>query len=413
MHCLLIHQMFALPSEGGGTRHFEFARHCVEQGEQFTVITSDVSYLHGNRSSQPREEHIDGVHVCRVAMSTVLHKNFFWRLVAYFGFMQRSFVAGWQQGKHADIIMGTSPSLFQAFAASMVALLRRKPFLLEIRDLWPDFAIDMGILKSRVAIFLSRRLESYLYYHACHIVVNSPAYVEYLVNRGIDKEKISLISNGVDPDMFGPSLDGAAYKKQHHLEGKFIAVYAGAIGPANDIQTIIRAANILNDDPDIHFVIAGDGKARKEIDQLIEQLQLTNITMPGVIPKTEIAEFLAVADLCLATLMDIRMFKTTFPNKVFDYMAAGRPTILGIDGVIREVIEQSGGGVFVRPGDPQQLAQAIRELKDNPELCQEMGNRARQFVVQHFNRKDQAHAFHALIANILNSGNEVQATVQG
>jgi len=395
--------MFALPSEGGGTRHFEFARYCVEQGEQFTAITSDVSYLHGNRTSKPREELIGGVRIYRVAMPAALHKNFFWRMVAYLGFMQKSFVAGWKQGTHADVIMGTSPSLFQAFAASMVALFRRKPFLLEIRDLWPDFAIDMGVLKSRVAIFLSRRLENHLYRRARHIVVNSPAYVEYLVNKGVAREKISLISNGVDPDMFSPSLDSATYRKRHHLEGKFIAVYAGAIGPANDIRTIVDAAKILSNDPEIHFVIAGDGKARGEIEQLIEQLKLTNISMPGVIPKSEIAEFLAMADVCLATLMDIRMFKMTFPNKVFDYMAAGRPTILGIDGVIREVLEKSEGGIFVQPGDPQSLAQAVKRLQQDPPLRHRMGQQAREYVVKHFNRKDQAEQFRCLLENLLDS----------
>ncbi len=401
MHCLLIHQMFAASNEGGGTRHFEFARYFVEQGDQFTAIASDVSYLHGKRTSKPREEIVEGVHICRVATPAVLHKNFFWRVVAFVGFMLKSFFAGWRYGKHADIIMGTSPSLFQAFAASMVARFRRKPFLLEIRDIWPDFAIDMGILKSRTLIFIARRLENYLYRHARHIVVNSPAYVDHLVNKGIAKEKISLISNGVDPDMFDPSLDGASYKKQHQLDGKFIAVYAGAIGPANDIQTIVRAAEILKDDSDIHFVIAGDGKARHEIEQMVDQLKLTNVLLPGVIPKSEMATLLGASDVCMATLMNVPMFKTTYPNKVFDYMAAGRPTILGIDGVIREVIEQSNGGVFVPPGDPQQFAKAVCKLKDNPTTCQEMGSYARKFVKEHFNRKEHAQSFHALIARLL------------
>ncbi|MBN1854600.1 MAG: glycosyltransferase family 4 protein [Pirellulales bacterium] len=395
--------MFLPSTQGGGTRHFEFARFCTEQGDQFTVIASDVSYLDGKRINRPREERIDGVNIYRVSTLAVLHRNFIWRVLAFLGFMHKSFWAGWRRTKQVDIIMGTSPSLFQAFSASMLALFRRKPFLLEIRDLWPDFAIDMGILKSRILIFFARRLEYHLYRRARHIIVNSPAYVDYLVNKGIRPEKVTLISNGVDPSMFDPEGDGTSFAKRYDLLGKFIVTYAGAIGPANDIQTIVRAAETLQDDPDIHFVLAGDGKARQEIEQLVQESKIGNVTLTGVIPKSEMADLLAASNACVATLMNIPMFKTTYPNKVFDYMAAGRPTILGIDGVIREVIEQCDGGIYVQPGDSKQFADAVRRLKADPDLCQRMGQRAREHVVRHFNRNDHARQFHRLLQNLLNN----------
>jgi len=391
MKVLLIHQAFQPESGAGGTRHFEFGKAFVKHGNEFVVVASNVNYMDAKRDDQRRTT-LSGVDVVRVRIPHFIHKGYLWRCVAYVVYMLNSFWAGIREPK-IDLVMGTSPSLFQATSAALVALFRRKPFLLEVRDLWPDFAIDMGVLKSKVLIILARWVESFIYWRADHILVNSPAYVDYMHDRGIDSRKVSLIPNGVDPAMFDVDADGGRIRQELGLEDKFVVTYAGAIGQANDFLTIVRAAERLADDPEIRFLILGGGKAEGKVKQLIEGKGLTNIVMPGTRPKSEMSEVLAASDICVATLLNIPMFKTVYPNKIFDYMAAGKPIIMGIDGVIRAVVEKSDCGRFITPGDDQQLADSVRWMKENFDQAQEMGRRGRCYVSEHFNRDVQSAEF--------------------
>jgi glycosyltransferase involved in cell wall biosynthesis len=396
MHILLIHQAFASPKQAGGTRHFEFAQRCLKRGHTFTIVASNVSYIDGKRNTADNRlvtaEEAEGVGVLRAYTYAALHKSFVWRIISFLSFMVTSVFAG-LRAKDVDLVMGTSPPIFQAVSAWLVARLKGKPLLLEVRDLWPEFAIDMGVLKNPVLIWLSRLLERFLYTQATHLMVNSPAYRDYLIAKGIQPKKISLIPNGVDPDMFMPAKKGNGFRQAFNLEGKFVATYAGALGMANDIPTILSAAGLLKAIPDIHFLLVGDGKDRAQLETSTKAMGLENVTFTGPQPKSEMPHVLAASDACLATLMDIPMFKTTYPNKVFDYMAAGRPTVLGIDGVIREVVEAAGGGIFVPPGNPQALADAVASLHDAPQQAKAMGTSARHYVVANFNRNRQANQF--------------------
>jgi glycosyltransferase involved in cell wall biosynthesis len=173
------------------------------------------------------------------------------------------------------------------------------------------------------------------------------------------------------------------------LEDKFTVVYAGALGQANDIYTVLRAADRLRDEPRIRFVLFGDGKERVHIEREWRRLKLDNVIFAGVYPKKEMPLVLASSDVCLAILQNIKMFRTTYPNKVFDYMAAGRATVLVIDGVIREVIETSNGGVFVQPSDDAALASTILELSKDPQRVRQMGANAREYLVKHLDRRDR------------------------
>jgi glycosyltransferase involved in cell wall biosynthesis len=390
---LLIHQAFVSPSEAGGTRHYELAQYLIRRGYPVTIVASNLSYLTGQRTVEGRglvtEQVLDGVRVLRAYTYPSLHKSFVWRVISFLSFMVTAIWAGLRSGP-IDLVMGTSPPIFQAFSAWVVAFWRRKPFLLEIRDLWPEFAIDMGVLKNPVLIQLSRGLERFLYARATHLVVNSPAYRDYLIAKGVSEAKISLIPNGVDVKMFDPAADGSAIRLELGLEGKYIITYAGALGLANDLTTVLRAAGELRDDPALHFLFVGDGKERARLEAQAQDQALPNVTFAGSRPKTAMPDLLAASDACLAILQDIPMFRTTYPNKVFDYMAAGRPTLLAIDGVIREVIEAAHGGIFVPPGDAGALAQAARDLSQDPQRGRQMGEAARAYVVEHFDRDQQA-----------------------
>jgi lipopolysaccharide/colanic/teichoic acid biosynthesis glycosyltransferase len=404
---LLVHQAFASPAEGGGTRHYELGRHMVSRGHKFTVVTSDLSYLSGKpvlaRHGLFVEQEVDGLRVLRAFAFPALHRSFVWRVFSFLTFMGSSLLAGLRCGP-VDLVMGTSPPIFQALSAWILALLRRRPFLLEVRDLWPEFAIDMGVLRSPLLIWLSRRLEHFLYARASHVLVNSPAYRDYLLKLGVAPLKISLISNGVDPAMFDPFSRGQSVRQTWALQNKFVVTYTGAIGMANDLGVLLNAANRLREYQDIVFLIVGDGKERANLEALARQLDLQNVVFTGTVSKAEVAEVMAASDACLAILKNIPMFRTTYPNKVFDYMAAGRPTLLAIDGVIRDVIESSQGGIFVPPGDDAALAGAVLELHANPGEARRMGNRAREYVMAHFHREHQAQQFASLIESMAGCG---------
>jgi len=404
IHVLLVHQAFVGPNEPGGTRHYEFARHCVAQGHEFTIIASNLSYLTGQETIQKSglvgEQHLDGVKVRRAYTYPSLHRSFIWRVFSFLSFMVTS-VATTFRSSNIDLVMGTSPPIFQAVSAWVTSKLRRRPFLLEIRDLWPEFAIGMGVLRNPILIWLSHLLERFLYAQATHILVNSPAYRDYLVQKGVSPDKITLIPNGVDTSMFDPSARGNGLRSSLGGASKFLVTYAGALGLANDIQTVLRAAALLQNDTNIHFLLLGDGKERQKLENMANEFGLNNVTFAGAIPKSRVPEALAASDACIAILQDIPMFRTTYPNKVFDYMAAGRPTILVIDGVIRKVIEAAGGGIYVPPGNDRALAEAVRELSRDQEKARAIGQAARDYVVEHFDRRKHADQFIKLIENVV------------
>lgn len=404
MHVLLIHQVFTSPNQWGGTRHYELAQRLLKEGHRFTAVASNIGYV----TQRPivdgrglvREQRVGGIRVLRAYTYPSLQRSFSWRVIAFVSFMCTSVWAALQAGS-VDLVMGTSPPIFQAVSAWLLAVIRRRPFLLEIRDLWPAFAIDIGVLKNPILIILSHWLERFLYARATHLLVNSPAYRDYLVGKGVPATKISLIPNGVDPDMFDPDARGERIRQQWGLQGQFVVTYAGIMGLANDIPTILRAADRLRDQAHIRFLLVGDGMKRPDLESLARQLQLPNVTFAGSYPKSEISEVLAASDACLATLKDIPMFRTTYPNKVFDYMAAGRPTILAIDGVIRRVVEAANGGVFVPPGDDAALADAVLSLSQDGQRAKALGRAARAYVVEHFNRHQHAAQFLELVQRLV------------
>ncbi len=402
MRTLLIHQAFATPDSPGGTRHFELAQHVVERGHAFTVVASNRNYLTGKvfaPSSFGQDDDYDGLRVLRAYAAPTLHQSFALRVVSFISFMLTSILVALRAGP-VDVVMGTTPPIFQAVSAWLIAVIRRRPFLLEIRDLWPEFAIDMGVLTNPFLITSSRALESFLYWAADHILVNSPVYRDYLTKKGVAAAKISVIPNGVQYEKFDPDDDGEPQRKQWGVEGKYVAMYAGAMGIANDLTVLVKAAKLLSENDFIHIIFVGDGKECTSLQRLAVEMGLTNVTFVGTVAKSRMPEVLAASDACIATLQNIPMFRTGYPNKIFDYMAAGRPTVLAIDGITRGMVEEAKAGLYVPPGNPQQLALAILALATNPEAGHAMGRAARTYVAENFDRAQQADRFVELLETV-------------
>lgn len=387
MHILIVHQAFATLSEPGGTRHHEMARHFIKAGHRVTVLTGQVSYLTGRGTVDRKwvEQETDdlGVEILRTYSYQGWHRSFLHRLISFITFMVSSFLVGLRV-REVDQVLGTTPPIFQGITAWFLARLKGAVFLLEVRDLWPSFAIAVGLLKNPIIIRLSEGLEKFLYRRAECVVINSPGYEDHVTERGA--RDVHLVSNGVETSMFNPVDKGEDFREAHHLKGKFVVVYAGAHGLSNDLGVVLLAANSLRTSSQIQFLFIGDGKEKDQLVAQAEALRLENVLFLPSAPKNEMPEILASAQACIAILKPLDAYKTTFPNKVFDYMAAGRPVILAIDGVIREVVEEAEAGIFVQPGDSDALAKAVLKVEQNRDLARRMGLAGRQVVEKKFDR---------------------------
>lgn len=391
MHILLIHQAFASLDEPGGTRHHEFARLLAGRGHRVTVIASPVSYITGAplvpsghslhlRSKWGGME--GGITILRARVYSAHHKSFFHRVIAFFSFMLSSFWIGLGV-KNVDLVWGTSPPIFQGVTAWMLARLKGAKFLFEVRDLWPQFAVAVGVLKNPLLIRLSERLERFLYTRADRVMVNSPGFIEHVKVRGA--KRVELIPNGADPDMFDPNDSGESFRRFNQMEDKFIALYAGAHGMSNDLGVLLDAAALLADEG-IQIVLLGDGKEKPALQRRAAEMKLSNVTFLPSAPKSEMPGALAAADVCIAILKPLEEYKTTYPNKVFDYMAAARPVALAIDGVIRAVVESAECGIFTAPGDASALAEALREFARDKAKARQMGANGRKYLEENFSR---------------------------
>jgi len=402
MHILLIHQFLATPNEAGGTRQFELAQHLIRKGHKITFICSTITYLTGKPSSRQKgkflvRETIDGINIIRTYTFPGLQESFKRRIISFLTFMMSSIIGGLSVGK-TDVVIASSPQIFVGISGHLLSKIKRVPFLLEIRDLWPKFAIDIGVLKSQLIIKLSVSLEKYIYKKADYFIINSPGFYDHLEKSGIERKKIFLVPNGVDTKIFSPSDKHNWVRKELGLNEDFVVLYSGAHGLANSLKTVIESARLLQCQSDIKIIFVGDGKEKRNLIQLRDKYKLNNVIFVDAQPKRKMPDYCNAADVCLAILKKLDSFKTTYPNKLFDYMACGRPTILAIDGVAREVLEKARAGEFVEPENPQQLASTILKFYNNRDLIKEYGINARSYVEEHFDREKIAEKFN----NILN-----------
>jgi glycosyltransferase involved in cell wall biosynthesis len=412
MHILIVHQAFVSLDEPGGTRHHEFARLLAARGHRMTIIASPISYLTGTPTPLVPSGHSPhfkmkwgetegGVRVLRASAIVAHHKSFAHRVVAFVVFMFSSLWLGLKV-KEVDLVWGTSPPIFQGLTAWILSRARRVPLLFEVRDLWPLFAVAVGVLKNPLLIRLSEWLEGFLYRGAERVMVNSPGFVEHVKYRGA--RQVALIPNGADASMFDPEMNGAEIRRAHGFDDKFVILYAGAHGMSNNLGLVLDAAKLLSGDRQIQIVLVGDGKEKAALQDRCRELDLKNVSFLPPMPKTEMPQVLAAANACLAILKPLEEYKLTYPNKVFDYMAAGRPVVLAIDGVIRNVVEDAGCGIFVPPGDPAALAQATLKLAQDPVGARRMGLKGRKYLEQNFNREKLGDTLIKLMEGMIRRG---------
>lgn len=398
MHVLLIHQAYAGPKDPGGTRHHELAAYLAARGHRVTIVASEVSYLTGTRVAGAAPVETPGIRVIRLPGSE-LHRSFAARGASFVRFGAGALRAALGI-PDVDVVWGTTPPLPQLLPAWLASLRAPGGLVVEERDLWPEFAIGMGVLKEGVLTDAALAFKRFVYRRARRVVINSPGFLPFLRRYGVPAEKIQVVPNGVDPAPFDPEARGAEQRRAWRADDHFVVLYAGALGPANALEVVLDAAAALRGTRAL-FVLVGDGKARGELERRAAALELDNVLFVPAQPKERVPDLIAAADACVACLRDIPLFRTTYPNKVFDYMAGGRPVLLQIDGVIRDVVEEARAGVFVAPGDAGALAAAVRRMMERPEAAREMGLRGRAAVCERFDRRLQGRQIEAVFAELL------------
>ena len=331
MKVLFLHQAFPSANEEGSGRAYDFAKYLVQQGHEVTIIAARFSYLAGNaltntsRYFAVREVHPEGFLVIRPWSYMGYHKSYFRRMVTFITYMVTCFISALSAGKF-DLVVGATPPISVGIVGALVAFLKRTPYVFEVRDLWSEVAIQLGFIKNRALIAVVRRVERKIYQFASRIVINSPGFIAHLEAIGIPSEKIKLVANGVDLDIFRPDIDGNEVRGRYGLMNSVVAVYAGSLGMANDIDTILSAAELTSKE-NISFILVGDGKERRNLERKCQERGINNVIFAGPQKKQDVPLFFAAADVGVVTLLDIPLFKTVYPNKVFDTMACGKPVV--------------------------------------------------------------------------------------
>jgi glycosyltransferase involved in cell wall biosynthesis len=313
------------------------------------------------------------------------------RLANYLSFMCSSCVSGLFV-KKPDIIYATSPQLFQGVTGYFLSRIHRAKFVFEIRDLWVDFAELLGQFKNKKLLNLARKLESFLYKKADHIIVVTHGYKKRLIDQGIPAEKITVIPNGVNPASLKPTASAtmSPVKKQYGIEDKFLVLYAGNIGAAQGLDTVISAAEQLQHDPSIVFMIIGEGVEKQPLMDRAKALQLKNVVFVDSKKKEELASYYDAADIGIVSLKKHPLFEITIPSKVFDYMSMSTPILIGVDGEAREIVERHHAGFYFEPENPTDFIRALKHAKSHPDELKEIKRTVKLELMQAFNREIQA-----------------------
>ncbi|MBN1316614.1 MAG: glycosyltransferase family 4 protein [Anaerolineales bacterium] len=372
------------------------ARNWVRKGHQVTMLAEIPNHPAGiifpeYRGKLVERSNLEGIDVIRMWVKASPKKNFANRMMFYISFMINSALAGMllARGKY-DMIFASSPPLFVGGSALALSLLRRIPFVFEVRDMWPESAIELGELTSEKAIKLATRLEEACYNRARVIVAVTNYTRNKLIERGISnaEHKVIVIPNGANVDQFQfRALGRDKIRQEYGLEDKFVVVYAGIHGIAQGLDTVIKTAKKLEHRKDIHFLLVGDGPKKAELEELAAEYNLENLTMIPHQPNDRIPDFLSAGDSALIPLRKIPLFKGVHPSKMFDAWACNRPILLSIDGEARQIMEEANAGLFIPPEDPDEMANAILSMQAEPINRDQMGNRGRTLTENHFSRQ--------------------------
>jgi len=399
VHIIFFSHYFPPEGNAPASRTYENCKRWVRHGHKVTVITCapnvpDGVVYDGYKNKLYQSVNIDGIHVIRVWTYIAANKGKIRRILNYVSYMFSAvFVSLFL--KKPNLIIATSPQFFCGWAGVIVSRLRRTSFILEIRDIWPESIVAVGALGNKRVLRILEWLELKMYAAAHHIVTVGKGYKQKLIEKGVQANDISVITNGFDGEIFHPQQPDKNIRQHYNLNDEFICSYIGTIGMACGLDVVLRAAKLLKNKQrnDIKFLLIGSGAVKAQLQQQALEENLDNIVFIGRQNKLLIPGFLSITDACLVHLKKSELFKTVLPSKIFESAAMAKPIILGIEGFAAEFIKQADAGICIEPENAEQLAQEVKNLADDPQLCQSLGQAGHEYVIKHHNHDSLANEY--------------------
>jgi glycosyltransferase involved in cell wall biosynthesis len=392
MKIIYLHQYFNTPEMSGGTRSYEMARRFVAAGHEVHMITS--SREKNNNSSGWVEEIVDGIHVHWLAVSYSNKMSFKARVLAFLKFAVASGIKAHRVG--GDVIFATSTPLTIALPAVYASRRLKKPMVFEVRDLWPELPIAVGVIKNPVLKIAAKWLEGFAYKNADHVIALSPGMAEGVIKSGYPPDMVHIIPNSCDTNLFQvPQSEGQEFLNSHpKLQDGPLVLYAGTLGLINGVGYFVDIANaMLQIDPAVRFLIVGDGKEQDQIRRKAASAGLLgkNLWMMPPIPKSEMPQLLSAATICTSLFIDLPEMWNNSANKFFDALAAGRPIMINHEGWQANLIRETGAGIVVPSTDAVRSARLLHDFLSDPDRIKEAGQAAFYLAKNRFDRDDLAH----------------------
>ena len=413
MHILFLSHNFPPEVNALATRTYEHCRRWVASGHRVTVVTCAPNYprgivFEGYRNSWRSEEVMDGIRVVRVGTLLAPNEGFVRRTIYYLSFMFRAAFFGITL-RGVDVVVASSPQFFGGWAGVLCRWMRRWPFVLEIRDIWPESIIAVGAMKQSPVIRLLEWMEHRMYAAATHIVTVGEGYKQQLLERGVPESKITVVPNGVDLSHGPVQVNREEIRRQLASNGKFVCAYVGTVGMAHGLEVVIEAAEKLRSigRDDIKFWIVGDGAERAALEDKARRSGLVNVVFTGLVSKDRVAEFIASADASLVHLRGTALFGTVIPSKIFEIMDARIPIIMGVRGEARDIVVNNNAGVEMTPDDPDSLIACLDKVSANPSAY----GHGREFIAKFYNRDELANRMLEVMRRFARNGASDPATV--
>lgn len=394
MNILYIHQYFLTPQEPGGTRSYWLAQELIKNGHKVTMITSSTKF-----TEKIKKINVDGIEVIYLKEDYDQNMTITRRLKAFLKFMYKSSRTGLKQ-KNIDLVIATSTPLTIGIPALVLKWLKKKPFVFEVRDLWPEVPIQMGAIKNKWMIKATRSLEKLIYKNASHVIALSPGMQDGVL-KYLPLDKTSMIPNMAKMDEFWPrEKNNLLAEKLGLKKDSFRLVHFGSLGLANGAHTIIESARLLKDHNDIEFLFVGGGSTERDLIDEVQKHHLDNVKFLGKFPMKDVSEIVNFSDVSMISFLDLPILYTNSPNKLFDSLSAGKPIIVNSAGWTKAIAEDYHCGYYANPKHPQELADKILFLKSNPGIAAEMGMNSRKLAETVYDKSILCKQFVEVIENV-------------
>jgi len=401
------------PPEVGApqARLFELASRAARAGHTVTVVTGFPNYPTGivppsYRGRFRMVEEMDGIRVIRTWVYATPNRGVVRRILNHLSFAFSSLAATRLLGE-VDVFFVESPPLFTGLAALAYRLLKRAPYVFNVSDIWPQSAVELGALRSAFAVRLAEMLEMHLYRRAARVSVVTPGMVERLASRGVPRDKLVLLTNGVDTTAFRPAAPNMELARSLGLDGRKVFLYAGTHGMAQGLGTILDAAKQTRNS-DVLYVLAGEGAEKDALVKRAESEGIANVRFLPNQPRQVMPDLLNLAYATIIPLRRLDLFKSALPSKMFESMATAKPIVASLWGEAADLINAAGCGIVVPPEDPAALQEAVEKLATDPALARDLGEKGRAYVQEHFDRDRIASRFIDLLKSPLPPGERVR-----